>query len=229
MRRLVLFDIDGTLIRGGPAKDAFHEAMVSTFGTSGAIQGHDFSGKTDPQIARELLTGAGLAQADVDRGFPRLWERYLEELEARLPEKPVDVLPGVPGLLDALEATGEVALGLVTGNIVRGARLKLGSAGLAERFQVGGFGSDSEERNDLPAIAIRRAREAWEVDFSGEAVVIVGDTPRDVACGRHGGCRTVAVATGRFSAGELRRVEPDHLFDDLSHTSRVVEVLLDGR
>lgn len=229
MRRLVLFDIDGTLIRGGPAKEAFHVALLEAFGTAGAIEAHDFSGKTDPQIARELVTGAGMASADVDRGLPTLWRRYLAELEARLPEHPVAVLPGVHALLDALEASGEVALGLVTGNIAPGARLKLGSAGIADRFAVGGFGSDSEERNDLPAIAIDRARRAWSRDFPTETVVIVGDTPRDVACGRHGGCRTLAVATGRFALDELRASDPDHLLEDLSETERAVELLLDGR
>lgn len=229
MRRLVLFDIDGTLLRGGPAKEAFHLALLEAFGTAGAIEVHDFSGKTDPQIARELLTEAGVPPGEVDRGLPRLWRRYLAELEARLPDRPVDVLPGVHALLDALEATGEVALGLVTGNIAPGARLKLGSAGLASRFSVGGFGSDSEERNDLPAIAIERARREWRCDFAGDAAVIVGDTPRDVACGRHGGCRTLAVATGRFDLAALVEVEPDHVLADLSDTDRVVELLLDGR
>lgn len=229
MRRLVLFDIDGTLLRGGPAKEAFQLALIEAFGTAGAIEESDFSGKTDPQIARELLTGAGLSPAEVDRGLPTLWARYLAELEARLPDHPVDVLPGVRALLDALERTGDVALGLLTGNIVRGARLKLGSAGLAERFAVGGFGSDAEERNELPAIAIERARRAWGRDFSGESVVIVGDTPRDVACGRHGGCRTLAVATGRFALEELRDAAPDHLLEDLADTDRVMALLLDGR
>ena len=229
MRRLVLFDIDGTLLRGGPAKEAFHLALLEAFGTAGAIDRHDFSGKTDPQIARELLTGAGIGEEEVDRGLPRLFERYLEELEARLPDRPVAVLPGVHALLDTLEATGEVALGLLTGNIAPGARLKLGSAGLASRFEVGGFGSDSERRNDLPAIAIERARRRWGREFAGDAVVIVGDTPLDVACGRHGGCRTLAVATGRFGVEQLREVEPDHLVEDLSGTDRVVELLLDGR
>ncbi|MBW3534577.1 MAG: haloacid dehalogenase-like hydrolase [Gemmatimonadetes bacterium] len=229
MRRLILFDIDGTLIRGGPAKDAFRVALMEAFGTSGAIEDHDFSGKTDPQIARELVTGAGLSPAEVERGFPALWRRYLAELEARLPGHPVDVLPGVLALLDALEASGEVALGLVTGNIAPGARLKLGSAGMADRFAVGGFGSDSEDRNELPAIAMERARRAWSREFAGDAVVIVGDTPRDVACGRHGGCRTLAVATGRFGLDELRDSRPDHLLEDLSGTERALELLLDGR
>ncbi|MDX1567998.1 MAG: hypothetical protein R3223_09365, partial [Longimicrobiales bacterium] len=93
MKRLALFDVDGTLVRGGPAKDAFRVALVETFGTAGAIEGHEFSGKTDPQIARELLTGAGLSDFEVDRGFPTLWSRYLEEMERLLPDRPLQLLP----------------------------------------------------------------------------------------------------------------------------------------
>ena len=147
MTRLLLFDIDGTLVSGGPAKEAFQLAMVEVFGTAGDIEVHEFAGKTDPQIARELLRGAGLDDPRIDRGLPALWDRYLAELEARLPALPMTVLPGVRALVDALEALqAEVALGLVTGNIAGGARLKLGSAGLDAPFPLGGFGSDAEER-----------------------------------------------------------------------------------
>jgi phosphoglycolate phosphatase-like HAD superfamily hydrolase len=224
MRRLVLFDIDGTLVQGGPAKEAFRVAMVEVFGTAGDIEVHSFAGKTDPQIARELLTGAGLDHDEVDRGLPRLWEHYLEELERRLPHRPVEVLPGVVALLDALRAAGDVALGLVTGNIAGGARLKLGAPGLFGHFRVGGYGSDHEIRNHLPGIAMDRARAAWETDFSPEAVWVVGDTPRDVACGRWAGARTLAVATGSFDADTLRAAGPHRVVEDLADTDAVVEV-----
>ena len=226
MTRLILFDIDGTLVTGGPAKDAFHVALVDAFGTTGAIDVHEFSGKTDPQIARELLTDAGLTDEEVDRGFPTLWERYQEELEARLPARPMEVLPGVPELLDALESEAVSALGLVTGNIVGGARLKLGSAGLFERFPVGGYGSDHEVRNHLPGIAMERAREHFGTDFAPADVVVVGDTPRDVECGRHAGCATVAVATGNFDAAALEGAGADRVVDDFRATGEVLEVLL---
>lgn len=229
MRRLILFDIDGTLLAGGPAKEAFEVALTEVFGTTGAIGAHEFSGKTDPQIARELLTGAGLTDAEVDAGLPSLWERYGEELERRLPERPMEILSGVGALLDALEETRDAALGLVTGNIQEGARLKLGSAGLFHRFAVGGYGSDDEVRNHLPGIAVERARRRFGRDFAGSEVVIVGDTPRDVECGRHGGCVTVGVATGNFDAVALERVGADHVLEDLAATEAVLELLLDGR
>lgn len=224
--RLVLFDVDGTLVRGGPAKEAFRVALVETFGTAGAIEGHEFSGKTDPQIARELLNDAGWTDTKIDALFPDLWHRYLAEMELRLPRRPMELLPGVARLLDALNGREDVAMGLLTGNIAPGARLKLGSVGLSHRFPVGGFGSDDEVRNRLPAVAVERARHHWDVDFAPEAVVVVGDTPRDVACGRAGGHRTVAVATGRIPRSVLDGTNPHHLFDDLTGTDSVVEALL---
>jgi phosphoglycolate phosphatase len=225
MRRLILFDIDGTLVRGGPAKVAFETAMVETYGTAGDLAGLSFAGKTDPQIARELLSGAGFDRRAIDEGLPELWERYLRYLEAGLPEIPMKVLAGVQELLDALVAVEGVALGLVTGNIADGARLKLGSAGLWERFAVGGYGSDHEEREHLPAIALERARTHWRAELAPRDAVIVGDTPRDVACGRACGSRTLAVATGTFTADALRATGADHVVENLAATDRVVELL----
>ena len=175
MRRLVLFDIDGTLVRGGPAKEAFEQAMLEVYGTAGPIEQHDFSGKTDPQIARELLHRAGFEDERIDAALPRLWDGYLSGLRARLVDRPMEILPGVAPLLDALEKVGDAALGLLTGNIVDGARLKLGSVGLHERFAVGGYGSDHEVRNELPAIAIRRARPSRH-PYSG--VIYPDEQPR---------------------------------------------------
>ncbi len=224
--RLILFDIDGTLVRGGPAKQAFQIALEHEFGTAGAVDSHDFSGKTDPQIARELLVGAGLASARVDAGLARLWERYLAELETRLEGTPMTMLPGVAELIGALEDSGKAVLGLVTGNIARGAHLKLGSVGLSDRFRVGGFGSDHEVRNHLPGIAIGRAREAWSREFDRSEVWIIGDTPLDVACGRHEGVRTLAVATGRHRSQELRDCGADEVVEDLTGLDSALRTLV---
>lgn len=225
MRRLILFDIDGTLVRGGPAKAAFVRAMAETFGTEGDADKVSFAGKTDPQIAREILSGAGFDRDAIDRGLPDLWERYLGHLEAALDHHPMTVLPGVRELLDGLALLDGIAVGLVTGNIAGGAKLKLGSAGLWDRFGVGSYGSDHEERDELPAIALGRARERWGRALSPEQAVVIGDTPRDVACGRAGGMRTLAVATGLFSAMELEATGADHVLADLSATEQVVALL----
>ena len=226
MHTLILFDIDGTLTRGGPAKVAFHTAMLETFGTAGAIESHDFSGKTDPQIVRELLTDAGLEDAAVDAGLAGLWDRYIGELEARITDNPMRLLPGVANLIEALDAEPDVALGLVTGNIIRGARVKLGSVGLAGFFAIGGYGSDHEIREHLPAIALERAFETWGVRFPAASTVIVGDTPRDVECGKHEGTRTVAVATGRIPRERLETTGADAIFDDFSDVASVIQALL---
>ena len=215
MKRLILFDVDGTLVRGGPAREAFRVALEASFGTAGAIDEHDFSGKTDPQIARELLLEAGHTPAQIEQGSSLLWKRYLEELGVRLETTPMQVIAGVVALLTALEEGGQTALGLVTGNLARGARLKLDSAGLGGRFHVGGFGSDHPMRNHLPPIAIARARARWGMAFTHPDVWIVGDTPLDVACGRHEGVRTLAVATGRHGTEELGACGPDAVVEDL--------------
>jgi phosphoglycolate phosphatase len=226
MRRLLLFDIDGTLLRGGPAKSAFLRAMSLVFGTDGLAGGIDFSGKTDPQIARELLRGAGFADPEIDAGFPDLWSAYLDELERWLPDHPMTVLPGVRPLLEHLKDEDGVAMGLLTGNIVDGARLKLGSVGLMDYFSIGSYGSDSEIREDLLAVALRRASRNWGLMFHPSTVVVVGDTPRDVACGKHGGTRTVAVATGRFPAQSLAEAGADTVLQDFGDLQRVVDALL---
>ncbi len=226
MRRLLLFDIDGTLVSGGPAKQAFHSALLEVFGTAGPIERWEFSGKTDPQIARELLTAAGLAPEVIDDGFPQLWGRYLSQMQSLLPESPLTPLPGVVELLGNLRATESVALGLLTGNLARGAALKLESAGLEPTFPVGAYGSDHEQRRELPRIAVERAAAALGVDFRATQVVVVGDTPRDVDCGKWYGARTIAVATGRFDREELDRTGADVVLEDLGDLDRSIEALV---
>ncbi len=225
MRHLILFDIDGTLVAGGPAKDAFHHALLEVYGTAGDIDRHDFAGKTDPQIARELLAGAGVTDAAIDAGLPALFRCYLTELERRLVAAPVVVLPGVPALLDALRGVGDVALGLLTGNVAGGADLKLGSARLREHFDIGSFGSDAEVRDDLPPVALARAAQRWAVEFEPVRVWVVGDTPRDVGCARAHGLRSLGVATGRHPGDVLATAGADHVVDTLVETAAVVELL----
>ncbi len=227
MRRLLLFDIDGTLVWGGPAKVAFEQAMLETFGTAGPIDTHSFSGKTDPQIARELLLETGMENGDIEAGFSDLWDRYTRYLEERLVSVPMDVLPGVAQLLEALGSFDDVGLGLLTGNIVRGATLKLQSVGLQAHFQMGSYGSDHEERDELAEIALRRATETWGVAFEPDEVIVVGDTPRDVQCGQAVGATTVAVATGHHGIRSLVRAGADHVLGDFRETAEVVALLTD--
>jgi phosphoglycolate phosphatase-like HAD superfamily hydrolase len=224
MRRLVLFDIDGTLLSAdGAGKRAVNDALVEVFGTTGPIERYSFAGRTDPQIARELLTAAGLATEEIDPRLPALWDSYIANLRWEMERTEVTPLPGIPELLRRVEdAAGETVLGLLTGNIEEGARIKVDAAGLGwERFRVGAYGSDHANRPELPAVAVRRARDLTGMDFTGKEVVILGDTPFDIQCGAHLGVRTIAVATGRHPVEELAAHDPDHLFPDFSDVEAV--------
>jgi phosphoglycolate phosphatase-like HAD superfamily hydrolase len=158
----------------------------------------------------------------------RLLDRYVDYLEDELSRGAdgVRVMPGVPRLLDVLEARDDVVLGLLTGNLAAGARAKLAAAGLdPHRFRIGAYGSDHEVRGELPAIAQRRARDELGLDVPGADVVVIGDTPSDIACGRGIGARAIGVATGHYSVDELRRHDPMAVFADLSPTDEVVRVI----
>jgi phosphoglycolate phosphatase len=232
MRRLILFDIDGTLLsaRGAPRR-AFQRAMLEVYGTFGPIANHPFDGKTDPQIARELLLLAGVKDAAIDAGFPALWERYLRELRLELakPDHETRVLPGVRRLLTALEACADaVLLGLLTGNIEPGAALKLESVGLNRSFRLGAFGSDCERRDGLPAIAVERARVATGRSFRGREIVVIGDTPSDVTCGRSLDVHAIGVATGRHGVDDLRTAGAHVVLQDLTELDVVLDIILDG-
>jgi phosphoglycolate phosphatase len=230
MKRLVLFDIDGTLLSAqGAPRRAFTAAMLEVYGTAGPVATHRFDGKTDPQIARELLTAEGISAEQIDAGLAQLWRAYLRELRAALtaPSHRTLVYPGVSEVLHELERrNGEVLLGLLTGNIAEGAALKLASAEIRNDFRIGAFGSDCEQRDGLPSVAVRRAQELVGVEFSRREIVIIGDTPSDVTCGLALDVRSVAVATGRHSAEALARAGAHCVFDDLSDTATVLAAIL---
>ena len=219
MRRLVLFDIDGTLLTAdGAGKRALHDALVDVFGTTGPIDGYSFAGRTDPEIVHALMSAAGLPHHEIDRGLAGLWAHYVANLRREMEHTEVEALPGIPDLLRRVEeAGGQVVMGLLTGNIEEGARIKVEAAGLGwDRFQVGAYGSDHADRPELPAVAVRRARERTGVEYAGKEIVILGDTPFDISCGAHLGVRTIAVATGGHPAEELATHSPDHLFRDFT-------------
>jgi phosphoglycolate phosphatase-like HAD superfamily hydrolase len=231
--RLVLFDIDGTLLwTDGAGRRAIHRALLEETGTAGPIDSYRFDGKTDPQIVRELLSLAGHPDAGEPERVTAVCRRYVGLLEGELarPEQRTRVMPGVPELLAALEpheAERRVLVGLLTGNVERGAALKLASAGLdPARFTVGAYGSDSHHRPDLPSVAARRAAARAGREFPGRDVVIIGDTPDDVACGRPIGARAVAVATGSYDETALRAAGAAHVFRDLRDTGAVLDAIL---
>jgi phosphoglycolate phosphatase-like HAD superfamily hydrolase len=229
--KLVLFDIDGTILwTDGAGRRAVYRAIEETFGAP-APDGHEFDGKTDPQIVRELMRRAGLEAQAVDDRLPRALERYVELLRVELDgaDHRRNVLPGVHALLDALEARDDVVLGLLTGNVHEGARAKLTAVGIdPARFRVGAFGSDHADRPELPAIARERAQSLLGRAFEGRNVIVIGDTPADMRCGRAIGARAIGVATGRYSLDDLRACDAAAVFADLADTDAVLGAILAG-
>ena len=230
--RLVLFDIDGTLLwTDGAGRRAIHRALIEIFGDTGPAD-HRFDGKTDPQIVRELMRVVGHEDEHIDERMSELFARYVVCLreELRDPEHRAVPLPGVTDLLAALESRDDATLGLLTGNLVEGARAKLEAVGIdPEIFVIGAFGSDHELRPELPAIAQRRARELLGIDVAGSHVVVIGDTPADVECGRDIGARAIGVATGRYSTNELAAHGAAAVFTDLTDTAAVMRAIMDDR
>lgn len=225
--RIALFDIDGTLLAsGGAGRRAMERALREVFGGVGPA-GYAYDGKTDRQIVRELMRGDGHDEATIDAGMPRVFARYLEGLRAEASSASIRALPGVLAVLDALEGREDVVLGLLTGNIVDGAAMKLGAVGLdVARFRVAAYGSDHEHRPELPRIARERAEHTLGRAVPRDALVVIGDTPLDIGCAHAQGARAIAVATGRFSTDALAAHGPAAVLADLADVERVVETIL---
>ncbi len=229
VQKLVLFDIDGTiLLSAGAGRRAITAALAEDIGDATAFRRIRFDGKTDPQIVRELLEAAGHTGPHAEERVQALCTRYVALREDELATAAgVRLMPGFPAILDRLEDTAGVVLGLLTGNLARGATLKLRAAGVDPgRFRVGAFGSDSGHRPDLPAIAVARAAPIFGRVPAGREVVIIGDTPADVACGSGIGARTLAVATGSYGVAELEACGADAVFTDLADIDAAVAAIL---
>ncbi len=224
--RLVLFDIDGTLLSGGRAARAvFAQALTEVFGTCGDIETFAFEGKLDPMIVRELLLAAGVPEETVFRRRAEALALYLDRLEAALLlERPI-LTPGVAAVLDGVARGGAAVPALLTGNVERGARIKLSAVGLWNRFAFGAFGDEAPRREELGPIALAKARRLG-LSASGEDCVVVGDAPQDVACALALGARIVAVATGKTPAEKLAKAGAHVVLPDLSDTSRALEAIL---
>jgi len=228
--RAILFDIDGTLLRAARRleyRELMCAMLAQIFGTEGRLREVDFSGRTDPAIYREALAHAGIDGERLREAIPRLEEASVEIVHRMARTGPAFLLcPGVRELLEALSADDRFVLTLLTGNLERLAHAKLQAAGIGEYFRVrGAYGSDDEDRDRLPAIAARRLAEHLGRPLPAERMIIVGDTPRDIACARHFGARVLAVATGHHTIDQLGRHSPDALVPDLSDTTRIVEIL----
>lgn len=226
--RLVLFDVDGTLLTArGAGRLAVGRALSAVYGATGPIERYDFRGKTDPQIVFDLMRAAGQEPDEIRRSLEQFYDAYIGELETLLADGTrVQLMPGVSELVTALARRDDVLVGLLTGNIERGARVKLRSTGLLPRFALGAYGSDDTDRRRLPSIACARALALTGHRFAFEYVTIVGDTPLDIDCARACGARVVAVATGHHAIEELSACGPDLLYDDFTDVAAVLRALM---
>ncbi len=227
--KLILFDIDGTLLSSdGAGRQSLESVLTDVFGSTGDPD-YRYDGKTDRQIIREQMRFAGFDDAAIDARLDDILASYLAQLGTALERDPsmARLYDGVSPLLDAVEASDHVIMGLLTGNVRGGAAHKLRAVGIdIERFRVNAFGCDHEHRPELPRVAQQRAMQILGLDLPGDQLLIIGDTPADMQCGRTIGARAIGVATGRYSVDELSAHSPYAVFADLTDTERVLEVLL---
>jgi len=225
--RLILFDIDGTLLRDGiAAKIAFARALRDTYQTSGPIEGFRFAGMTDPECVSEIMRLAGIDERTILARREECLRRYVELLAIEVREhQDAHLYPGVRELLERLNKLDNVLVGLLTGNVLQGAQLKLRRWNLEPYFRFGAFGDDHENRSVLAQIALDKARALSGRPFSGAETTVIGDTPKDIACARAIGARAVAVATGSISREALAACDPDALLDSFEDHEAALRAL----
>jgi phosphoglycolate phosphatase-like HAD superfamily hydrolase len=217
--RLILFDIDGTLLRDGIAsKIAFARALRETYNTTGPIQDFRFAGMTDPECVSSIMRLAGIEDTVIYQRREECLRRYVELLAGEMREhNDGHLFPGVRELLERLNKLDRVLVGLLTGNVLRGAELKLKRWNLEPYFRFGAFGDDHEDRAVLAQIALEKAKSLSGQTFTGAETTVIGDTPKDIACARAIGARAVAVATGSVGRAELAAAGPDALLDSFEN------------
>jgi phosphoglycolate phosphatase-like HAD superfamily hydrolase len=225
--QVLLFDIDGTLVHAAPGRGYRHqvkEAIASIFGTAGRLDEVRFDGKTDVAILREALEPAGIGADEIRARVPE-WERVFRALVERLDQEQALFEPtaGAAALLEQLGGDPLFPLALLTGNLESMAWAKLRSAGLAHHFRYrGAYGSDHEDRNELPSIAAARLAEQTGCQLLREQFVIIGDTPRDIAAARGAGMRSIGVATGNYREAELADCGADAVLPDFADAARFI-------
>jgi phosphoglycolate phosphatase len=223
-KRLLLFDIDGTLVStGGAGVVALKRVIEKRHGVKDDLHDIEIAGRTDSGIAADILKKYGTPQEEAD--IQKFLDEYVAFLGQALLTAEGEILPGILEILNQMHPRPDRVLGLLTGNVKRGAELKLQHYGLWDFFEFGAFANDHHDRNHLGEFARTRAQEKHGHDFAAARIDVIGDTPRDIACGKAFGARTVAVATGMWSREQLAQHQPDFLFDDLSNVGEVIRVL----
>ncbi len=222
--RLLLFDIDGTLVStGGAGVYALRQALTERFGVNDDLRNIEIAGMTDSGIVANILKKHKIP--GTQENITAFLEMYVDLLELELPRRRGTLLPGILPLLKKLKSRQHLVLGLLTGNLRRGAQLKLEHYGVWQFFEFGAFADDHHDRNELGAFARARAREKHGWEFAAARIDVIGDTPRDIACGKAFGARTIAVATGSWPREKLAEHEPDFVFDDLRNIENVISTL----
>ncbi len=223
-KRLLLFDIDGTLIQsGGAGIFALQRGLADRFDIQDDLRDIEIAGMTDSGIVANILVKHQLSPSR--ENVTAFLDSYVHFLSLELPLRQGALLPGVLELLTKLQGRPQIVLALLTGNVARGAKLKLEHYGAWHFFEFGAFADDHHDRNELGSFARARAREKHGQEFVAAQIDVIGDTPRDIACGQAIEARTITVATGTWSAADLSTYRPDFLFDDLSNVDEVIETL----
>ena len=223
-KRLLLFDVDGTLVSTASAGvRSLRATLKNHYGISDDLTDIEVAGKTDRAIIRDILRKHRIDQTA--ESIDEFANSYLSGLAAELPQRDGQVLPGILTLLERLKPQPHIVLALLTGNLARGARMKLDHFGLWHYFEFGAFADDHHDRNELGAFARRRAQEKHGHEFDAADIDVIGDTGHDVACGKVFGARTIAVATGGWSYEALEKTQPDCIFRDFSDVNDVIATL----
>ena len=225
--KLILFDIDGTLMRtAGIGRESMEKAFKKTFGVRNGFDKIQMMGRTDPSILKEAMTNNSISWSDkfADRFKESYCDYFIEGIQ--IPQHGKKLCPGIRELLETLNKNSEFIVGLLTGNWKETAEIKLEYFGIDHFFQIGAFADDSEIRDELLPFALQRVKDKTGLEIPSSQAWIVGDTPLDIKCAEPHGARTLAVATGFHSKEDLEKENPDFVFQDLEDTNEVLKIFL---
>lgn len=224
--KLILFDIDGTLLKGEnkPHLESFDYAFQKVWKLNASIHEIQHSGKTEPRIITEVLEKHGIKRDKIKQNLPKTYRVMVNYFKRNINLSKQKINPGVKKLLSKLKEKGHV-LGIVSGNLSEIAKLKLRGAGILRFFDVGGFGEVSKNRFELVREAVKQAEEKFRQKFSNDDIFIIGDTPFDIVAGKKNGVKTIVVSSGRYSVEELKKYNPDYFFQNFENYKTILNVI----